>query len=148
MDKERLTKLMMMTTSSNDAEVVVAVRKANQLLAQAGMTWEEFIRLRPVAPRTSSPPPRTPSPAWEAPSVQREFAEFTSGWTYNEKKRTAEVPPGISEDEVDRLMELAVARVRGSTSFGRVVRGIKSWWDRERKLTPKQLTTIKRAASM
>ena len=55
MDTERLTKLLMLTTSSNDAEALAAMRKANALLAQAGLNWEKFIGLRKaIAERTTN----------------------------------------------------------------------------------------------
>lgn len=53
-DRERLIKLMMMTTSGNDGEALVAVRKANKLLYDAKSNWNDFIKSVP-APR---PPPR------------------------------------------------------------------------------------------
>lgn len=41
--QELLIKLLKMTTSSNDGEAVVAVRKANSLLREAGWDWEKLI---------------------------------------------------------------------------------------------------------
>lgn len=38
-----LVKLLKMTTSSNDGEALVAVRKANQLLAEAGWDWDRVM---------------------------------------------------------------------------------------------------------
>ena len=38
-----LIKLMGMTTSSNDAEALVALRKANELLKSAGWDWQKLI---------------------------------------------------------------------------------------------------------
>lgn len=46
MDYERLTKLLMMTTSDNDGEALAAMRKANSLLAKANMNWENFIGIK------------------------------------------------------------------------------------------------------
>lgn len=58
LDRERLIKLMMMTTSTNDAEAVAAVRKANSLLASEKTNWSDFINGVP-SPRPA-PPPRPP----------------------------------------------------------------------------------------
>jgi hypothetical protein len=41
--QELLIKLLKMTTSSNDGEAVIAVRKANDLLKSAGWDWEKLI---------------------------------------------------------------------------------------------------------
>jgi hypothetical protein len=42
--QELLIKLMGMTTSANDGEALVAVRKANELLAANKWSWEKLIR--------------------------------------------------------------------------------------------------------
>lgn len=43
MDKERLTKLMMMTTSDNDHEALAALRMANALISKEKVTWGEVL---------------------------------------------------------------------------------------------------------
>lgn len=43
MDRERLTKLMAMTTSSNDGEALNAMRMANKIIKAAGTSWEELL---------------------------------------------------------------------------------------------------------
>lgn len=42
--EELLIKLLKMTTSPNDAESLVALRKANELLRSAGWDWEKLVR--------------------------------------------------------------------------------------------------------
>lgn len=69
-----LTKLLGLTSSSNDNEALTAIRKANTLLRDSGWTWESllsgkitivadpFTGLTPPAARAAQPePPRTPS---------------------------------------------------------------------------------------
>ena len=41
---EKFIKLMMMTTSPNDGEVLNAVRMANAALIEANLNWDEFLR--------------------------------------------------------------------------------------------------------
>lgn len=43
MDKERLTKLMALTTSDNDGEALNALRMANKMLMAERLTWEEIL---------------------------------------------------------------------------------------------------------
>jgi hypothetical protein len=85
--QELLIKLLKMTTSSNDGEAVIAVRKANDLLKSAGWDWEKLIhgkikviedpfksvdvpynnsRARPAPP---APPSRTPQPPHRTPQA-------------------------------------------------------------------------------
>ena len=42
-EKERLAKVLALTTSNIDGEALAAVRKANQLLAKDGVTWEQLL---------------------------------------------------------------------------------------------------------
>jgi len=39
----KFEKLLAMTNSSNDAEALVAIRKANRMLAEARITWKELL---------------------------------------------------------------------------------------------------------
>jgi len=41
---EKFIKLMMMTTSPNDGEVLTAIRMANATLIEANLNWDEFLR--------------------------------------------------------------------------------------------------------
>lgn len=50
LDHSRLVKLLNMTGSSHDAEALVAVRRSNEMLRAAGMTWSDIIQ-----PATSNP---------------------------------------------------------------------------------------------
>lgn len=85
-DLERLIKLLAMTTSSSDGEAAVAMRKANQLLAdKLGGDWGDLLRgkvtvvedpfrdLAPISerdvrrPGTATPPPASPPPPPQRP---------------------------------------------------------------------------------
>lgn len=79
---ELLRKLLNMTTSSNDAEALVAMRKANSILSSSGWSWDQLLAgkirligdpwkgMAPTAPRESaaaraakaSPPRQAPRP--------------------------------------------------------------------------------------
>lgn len=82
--KEKLLeKLLGMTTSTNDGEALVAIRKANELLSSAGWTWTQLLSgkivvvedpfsriieperrttVAPTAPQRPTPPRPTPPP--------------------------------------------------------------------------------------
>ncbi|WP_421994548.1 hypothetical protein [Reyranella sp.] len=53
-DKRRLIKLLRMTESSQDAEVLAAIRKSNAMLRAAGKDWSDLLE---------PPPPPAPEPA-------------------------------------------------------------------------------------
>jgi hypothetical protein len=56
----RLVKLLGMTSSDYDGEAIVAMRKANDLLKAAGMTWGDIIAVEPE--------PATAPGTWREPS--------------------------------------------------------------------------------
>jgi type II secretory pathway pseudopilin PulG len=60
-DKEKLVKLLMMTTSDNDSEALVALRMANRLLQSAKLSWIDlFTTDDPATSNTPTPPePKT-----------------------------------------------------------------------------------------
>ena len=72
LDKDRLAKLLSMTSSEHDAEALAAIRKANELLRGSRKTWFDAVgastsALDPpraeaprYAPRPAGPPPPPP----------------------------------------------------------------------------------------
>lgn len=47
-DKQRVLKLLNLTTSTNDHEALVAMRKANAILAENKMLWDAFSNAKPL----------------------------------------------------------------------------------------------------
>ena len=137
---ETFVKLMMMTTSDNDAEALVAMRKANGLLKAEGKNWEELITglvpMEPDRPQREEPPPRR-RPRTEAPP----WADDGGGGV--------EVPHRGSPDYrafVDGAFEEALAKVRKGSSFRNTVENIHQWWQDKNFLTDPQLRVILKAA--
>jgi hypothetical protein len=64
-DRDKLAKIMGMTTSSAEGEQLAALRQANKLLKERQMTWAEVLAR---APATASPPPQPP-PRQEHPKT-------------------------------------------------------------------------------
>jgi len=58
LDKERLAKLLSMTGSGHDGEVLAAIRKANDLLRSHGKTWIDVLNAS-TAPATDNPAPES-----------------------------------------------------------------------------------------
>lgn len=96
---ELLLKLLKMTTSSNDAEALVAVRKANQLLATAGWTWDKLLagkitvvgdpfgnlqRPKAQAPAADQYQPRQPS---QAPTPRVKAPSPAYKWRQPQRKQ-------------------------------------------------------------
>jgi len=43
LDRERLAKVLAMTTSNHDGEALSAIRRANEILAGENLTWTELL---------------------------------------------------------------------------------------------------------
>jgi len=110
--QDLLTKLLKMTTSSNDGEALIAIRKANDLLASAGWDWDKLmagkikviadpfasvaqpVQRDAVRPRPAPPPPPQPKapprPAYQPPPPPRPRppliastkSNIYAGWCY------------------------------------------------------------------
>lgn len=78
-DREKLIKVLSMTTSSSDGEALAAIRKANKILTENNTTWNNFIRgiptprpvSRPSAPmgRGTSNAPRDFTKIYDDPEI-------------------------------------------------------------------------------
>lgn len=55
-DKERLIKLLSLTESDQDAEVLAAIRKSNEMLRASRTSWSDVIASPSMAPFYSPPP--------------------------------------------------------------------------------------------
>lgn len=51
LDKKRFVKLMMLTNSDSDNEALVALRKAQQMMQQEDVTWDELFKLKEESDR-------------------------------------------------------------------------------------------------
>lgn len=59
-EHERLINLLMLTTSNNDHEALLACRKANELLARHCLSWRQFIDSLSRPPRQRREEPKKP----------------------------------------------------------------------------------------
>lgn len=127
--KSLFIKLMQMTTSSHDAECLVAIRKANALLAEANVNWEEFLAALDAQSRSSYMTPPSKRKQQAAPS---EFHDVDTKHT--------------NDAEIDALFEQVYDRVPSGCSFYEFVQSVHDFWTQKGYLTEKQYQAIRRAA--
>ena len=63
LDRPKLIKLMMMTTTQNDGEALTAIRKANVMLKVNNVSWSSLLDVPTSAPRRPAPPPPKRKPS-------------------------------------------------------------------------------------
>lgn len=117
MNFERFIKLMMMTTTPNDNEALVALRMANAELASINRNWEEVLRSK-VTVRGGSEETQPP------PGFHQH-----------------------SGPEIDLWLEAALRRTPYHSSFRRFLESLQSFWEDRGYLTEKQYAVLKRAAN-
>jgi len=59
---QKVLRCLMLTTSQNDHEALLAIRKANQILAVLNLSWEQYLGVAIREDREPDPPPRDPEP--------------------------------------------------------------------------------------
>jgi hypothetical protein len=73
MDRDKLVKLLNMTTSKNDGEALNAIRMSNELLQRASVSWDELLALGEKA--TQSNPSELPSAKPRSEQPREDFRE-------------------------------------------------------------------------
>lgn len=118
MNTELLVKLMRMTTSNHDAEALVALRKANAMLAEAKMDWHDVL-----SGRVRAAPPRADN-SYRTPPSQRQ--------------RSAQV-------DVKEMITYLLNTIPSHLSFYDYVVSVSHWYDVKGSLTEPQYVAIRRA---
>jgi hypothetical protein len=116
---EIFIKLMMMAQSSNDAEALTALRKANAKLASINRNWEELLRGKVAM-----------SDFPDAPPMGGDLRTSGSGVKH--------VGP-----EIDAMLDDLMQEVRGG--FRDFIESINTWWTEKGFLTDKQYAAVKKA---
>ncbi len=112
-----------MTTSSNDAEALVALGKANRILAEAKVTWPDLLD----ALSHEDAPPREEEPEFE-----------DVGDANGKRYRNAQ--------EINVLFARVYQKNIQGSSLAEFIESIHMFWTRRRYLTEKQFSALKRAA--
>jgi hypothetical protein len=124
-------KLMMLTTSEHDHEALVAIRKANAMLAQANVNWEEFLTAV-EATRSQAAPPK---PQTKSPSRSEDFSDVgMTGDRYTDA------------DTINRLFEACFSNTPRSSSFREFLDSVHTFWEINGYLSKAQYEAIQRSA--
>lgn len=127
MQNKLFAKLMMLTTSNNDAEALVALRKANKILADAKTNWAELLDAVQADQSYRVPPSKRrprPEPEWENVGDSTKYTDA---------------------HDIDNLFN-RVFDQKLSEGFESFVTSVHIWWEQKGFLTKAQYDTIKRAA--
>lgn len=123
-DFRQLEKMMTQTTSTNDAEALVALRMANGLLAKYNYTWAEaFGRLVTVLPDPSVPDIEDGSD-----SLPRDVKRTTAKWD-SDKPRIEEAFGRLERAQLSRNTE-------------QFINSLKEHWDERGFLTDRQKASL------
>jgi hypothetical protein len=118
---QMLIKLLRMTESSHDGEVLNAIRMANALLNKHDANWDEVLRGK-VPMIDSDPFAKAPIPGAKASVIKH-----------------------TDKTEINQYFNTLAGRDLGS--FGDYVTDVFKWWTEKQFLTDKQYNVIRNAAN-
>lgn len=152
MNVDGFIKLMMMTTSSYDNEALVAIRKANAILASANLTWEEFVLGLQKMP-SQAPGEVQRSEYWRGQYENARRAQEAAVRAAEEATRRAQAaaaktkgPHQFDAQEMQRLFKAAYARIRPGNRFIQYIDSLNEWWQDKGFLTWDQYKALRNAA--
>lgn len=127
MDREKLIKVLALTSSDVDGEALAAIRTANKILAAEGTTWGDLLK----------EPPRT--------TINISTGRTPAAGTY--KSDEDWVPPHLKDQVIINMMFRAVyAQPRGTADdFWKFVDSIHERWRKHGNLSQGQYAALKRS---
>lgn len=139
---EKFVKLMALTTSSIDGEALSALRKANAMLDETNMTWEQLL-------------------AGKVKFVRDEFGGAKSSARRDYEKRSGARPhrPGpepqagwyYAEDfgpQINEMFEFIDRQLAPDNSFRAWVSDVYEQWINRNKISERQYTVLRQACEM
>lgn len=130
MQQELLIKVLGMTTSVHDGEALAAIRKANDLLKTAGVTWREYI---------------------EAVDKTRKAKEG-DGPAYNaynrsqQRQQQKDFTDLYDDEEIEKTLDHLMRTIDPSSGFRSWVESVSEQFHAGKKLSEKQLEILKKSA--
>lgn len=129
-DRQRLIKLMMMTTSTNDAEALTALRKANSMLKEDGKDWSSLLgltaQLNTLKNRPAPPPPRPPmKPAGRGTTDTHKYPPPKDRFTDN---------------DIPRMLQSLLRDTKGD--FRNLIESLYQQWNDKHYLTERQYEVV------
>lgn len=130
LDRTRLAKVLALTTSTNDAEALAAIRKANDIISGEKMQWSEVLAVDATSLISITIARQAGTPA-TAPVDGDD-----SDWK----------PPHLSERTIIEPMFNAIySQPRtGSEDFWRWLDDVHEQWRSKQRLSPGQYTALRR----
>lgn len=126
LDRERLAKILAMTTSTHDGEALNAIRKANEMIKGEKLTWDEVL-VQVTGTVINIKTTRYPTNEQYTP---------TEDW----------VPPHLRDPNIiEMLFRTVYAKITPGTEFAGVVDSWHQWWKDKGMLTPKQYMALRSA---
>jgi hypothetical protein len=129
-------KLMMLSTSDQDGEALVAIRKANAILAEDNLNWEEFIRSGVKVVHETQKQERTDrakSSKQRKEAEEKEYHDTYRGRLYDD------------DSEILPMFEYLLETIPVGDSFLHFIQDVRKWYREKGFLTERQYRVIRNA---
>lgn len=136
MNRDLVVKLLNLSTSENDNEALLAVRRANDIVRKAGQTWERLI----AAGDTTSAGRQKSKAEYQYGEPRREYWE-TDGSEDDGFYEDDE--PDCSEVTIETMLKTCIERVRNPRALD-FLRSLDAQYKIRGKLTDKQIEALRK----
>jgi hypothetical protein len=136
--KQRIVKLLNLSASENDHEALLALRNAQKLMKQGGLTWEALFTVSSTSSTRTATPRARPRKAAKPPATPKRDIEVPPEPKYK--------PARAKYRWLRQLFEFILAQEL-TTRQKEFFRGLHSSWVEYGSLTPKQQDALERTCS-
>lgn len=125
-DRDRLVKILGLTTSSNDGEALSALRKANEIIKGENLTWSDVLAAAPTT---------TINISLRRGAPQTHYEGEQADWS----------PPHLRDAVMINMMFKAVfSQPRtGNEEFWQFMDSIHHWFEEHKSLTQRQFNALR-----
>ena len=122
LDRDRLVKFLNLTDSQHDAEVLLAIRKSNELLRYSGVKWMDVVE-------STTQPENSPEPTpWGYYDPLRETEAVRRQWLQrNSRKRRAKIVGGLG-----LVLIVGATMIVGANASNTVKSSVRKFYDTTR----------------
>ena len=126
---ERFIKMMQLTQSESDGECLVAIRKANGILAELNIDWEQLLRAKVKIKSVSG----------EVGHSKDKGRKYGFNPKYDKYKRHTDA------NEINTMVHAILGRTPRDTAFYGFIVSVKEYFDTEGFITHRQYEALEKA---
>lgn len=138
MQQELLIKVLGMTTSVHDGEALAAIRKANELLKAAGVTWREYIEAVDITRKA-----KEDSNSTGGASAYNRY----QGAKAQARQQQKDFTDLHDDEEIEKMLDHLMKTVHPTAGFRTWVESVNDQFHAGKELSEKQLDILRKSTA-